>query len=172
MVLPGSAKADSISGAAAALWVGRVAPWGALVETATAEAELEAGAVSEAGGTGRGASSGAATGAGGAITGGSSGAGEGTGDEGTAEEAVGGSETRAVGRLARLRSAGGTGLGAAAATGAGAAASIGPCPLNSQGNDRSGKAAIIFCTTSRLGLLRPLSTWLIIGRAKPNASAN
>lgn len=52
------------------------------------------------------------------------------------------------------------------------AASIGPVPFNSQGIDRSGIAARIRWTTSRLGLLRPERMWLTMGRAMPMASAN
>ena len=59
-------------------------------------------------------------------------------------------------------------------TGATAAAEacIEPVPLSSQGIDRSGMAARMRCTTSRLGLLRPDRMWLTIGRATPMASAN
>ena len=70
--------------------------------------------------------------------------------------------------------AGGTAIASATAAGAGAgpAASIGPVPFSSHAIDRSGKAARMRCTTSRLGLLRPDSTWLTMGRATPTRSAN
>lgn len=51
-------------------------------------------------------------------------------------------------------------------------ASMLPVPLSSQGNEISGKALIIRCTTSKLGLLRSLNMWLITGRPTPIWSAN
>ena len=54
----------------------------------------------------------------------------------------------------------------------GAAASMAPSPFSNQGKARSGKAVIILCTTSRLGLLRPLRIWLTTGRPIPITSAN
>jgi hypothetical protein len=56
--------------------------------------------------------------------------------------------------------------------GAEVAANMGPVPASSQGSDISGKAPIIFWTTSRLGLLRSLRIWLITGRPTPIRSAN
>ena len=50
--------------------------------------------------------------------------------------------------------------------------SIGSVPLSNQAVDKSGIAAKIRCTTSKLGLLRPDRIWLTIGRATLIASAN
>lgn len=53
-----------------------------------------------------------------------------------------------------------------------ASSSMLPVPLSSQGNEISGKAPIMRCTTSRLGLLRSLRMWLTTGRPTPIRSAN
>nr|GFD33509.1 hypothetical protein [Tanacetum cinerariifolium] len=63
--------------------------------------------------------------------------------------------------------------GIAATADAGAtSASIEPTPFMSQESDTSGKASRIFCTTSKLGLLRSLRIWLTTGRPTPMRSAN
>jgi hypothetical protein len=95
---------------------------------------------------------------------------------------------RAAGIAIELNACGGCGLGigvGGAAWGSGEAtgATIGllggaakacmdPIPVSSQWSDTSGKAPIIFCTTSKLGLLRSLRIWLITGRPTPIRSAN
>lgn len=61
---------------------------------------------------------------------------------------------------------------AASTAGAEPLSSISPVPRSSQGMDTSGKASIMRCTTSKLGLLRSLRMWLITGRPTPMASAN
>ena len=72
--------------------------------------------------------------------------------------------------------AGANAIGTATAAGGPAvallAASMGPVPFRSQGMAKSGMAAKMRWTTSRLGLLRPERMWLTIGRATPITSAN
>lgn len=73
----------------------------------------------------------------------------------------------------RAGNTGGGGMGVGATAGAGvASACMVPVPFISQASDTSGKASRIFCTTSRLGLLRSLRMWLITGRPTPIKSAN
>jgi hypothetical protein len=93
---------------------------------------------------------------------------------------------RAAGIAIELDACGGCGLGIGGAAwdsgeaigatigllSSAAEASMDPIPVSSQWSDTSGKALIIFCTTSKLGLLRSLRIWLITGRPTPIRSAN
>jgi hypothetical protein len=100
----------------------------------------------------------------------------GVGAAGRAVGAAGG-----VSGIAAAAAIGITGVGGCAASivgrgvirgSAAAVASIGPVPASNHGSDISGKAPIIFCTTSKLGLLRSLRIWLMTGRPTPMRSAN
>lgn len=76
----------------------------------------------------------------------------------TAPFLAGGSACGAAAGMAAVAAGGGgaMGVGTAVPTVAALPASIGPVPLSSQGSDSSGKALMIFWTTSKLGLLRSL----------------
>lgn len=165
IVLPGSAKASRGSGTAEG--AAAAGTWGAFWDTVrvtTGAGETSSRGAAAAGGV---AGSGAGIGSVAGATTGAVAVGPAWG------AATGGAlvVARGAGRLVRSEAVAATGAAGGVAADW-AAASMVPCPLSSQGSDKSGKAAIIFCTTSRLGLLRPLKTWLIIGRARPNASAN
>lgn len=69
------------------------------------------------------------------------------------------------------RGGGATG-GAGGATEVASFDSMGPVPFSNHDNVTSGKPSLIFWTTSKLGLLRPLRIWLTMGLATPMRSAN
>lgn len=136
------------------------------------DALIEADTVSVANpATGLMGATGLAAATGGASTGlaggsrGSAATGGGVGAAGAGGEAGMGSVVEVVAELFSLAT---SEVRAAAA----ALSSILPVPLSSQGREISGKAPMIRCTTSRLGLLRSLRMWLTTGRPTPIRSAN